>query len=158
MTKAVVILPKRKPFDAAKMRGVIQSTLNATAKNIKVDFDVTTQTWNHRPVFKIASPSEYTREISTNDDVYAMLEVGTRPHIIRPKKPRGILRFTTPFRSKTIPNEIRSRKGSKGNTPVVARVVHHPGTAPRLWSKVIAKKWNAQIGNTSQRAIDAAVS
>lgn len=156
MTKAVVILPKRNPFDAKKMRGVITSTLNGTAKAVKVDFDVTTQTWNHRPTFKIESPSEYTREISTNDDVYAMLEVGTRPHVIRPKRPRGILRFTTPFRSKTIPNEIRSRKGSKGNTPVVARLVHHPGTKPRLWSKVIAKKWQAQIGTTFQRAIDSA--
>ncbi len=158
MTKATVILPKKKPFDVAKMRGVIQSTLNATAKNIKVDFDVTTQTWNHRPTFKIASPSEYTREISTNDDIYAMLEVGTRPHIITPKKPRGILRFTTPFRSKTIPNEIRSRKGSKGNTPVIARLVHHPGTKPRLWSKAIKRKWDQQIGATFQRAIDSAAS
>ena len=38
MTKATVILPKKKPFDVAKMRGVITSTLNATAKNIKIDF------------------------------------------------------------------------------------------------------------------------
>jgi len=158
MTKAVVILPKKPVFDAAKMKIAITSTLNGTAKAIKVDFDVTTQTWQHRPAFKIATPSEYTREISTNDDVYAMLEVGTKAHIIRPKKPRGILRFTTPFRSKTIPNEIRSRQGSKGNTPVVARVVRHPGTRPRLWSRAIAKKWNAQIGTTFQRAIDATTS
>ncbi len=158
MTKAVVILPKHKVFDAAKMRGVIMSTLNGTAKAIKVDFDVTTQTWQHRPTFTIASPSEFTREISTDDDIYTMLEVGTRAHIIRPKKPRGILRFTTPFRSKTIPNEIRSRQGSKGNTPVVARIVHHPGTKARLWSKAIKKKWDAQIGTTFQRAIDAAAS
>ena len=156
MTKAQVILPKRKVFDAKKMQGVITSTLNAQAKAIKVDFDVTTQTWQHRSDFRISTPSTYEREISTDDDIYAMLEVGTKPHVIRPKKPRGILRFTVPFRSKTIPNEIRSRKGSKGNTPVIARVVHHPGTKPRLWSKVIAKKWNAQIGATFQRAIDAA--
>jgi len=139
------------------MKGAIVSTLNGTAKAIKVDFDVTTQTWQHRPSFKIASPSEYVREISTNDDVYAMLEVGTKPHVIRPKKPRGILRFTVPFRAKTVPNAIRSNKGSKGNTLVVARVVHHPGTKARNWSKVIAKKWNAQIGVTFQRAIDAEV-
>lgn len=156
MTKAVVILPKKPVFDAKKMRGAIISALNGTAKAIKVDFDVTTQTWQHRPTFKIASPSEFTREISTDDDVYAMLEVGTKPHVIRPKRARGILRFTMPFRSKTIPNEIRSRKGNKGNTPVVARRVNHPGTKPRLWSKVIAKKWNAQIGNVFQRAIDSA--
>lgn len=156
--KATVILPKKPVFDAKKMRGAITSTLNGTAKAIKVDFDVTTQTWQHRPSFKIASPSEFTREISTNDPIYGMLEKGTKPHVIRPKKPRGILRFTTPFRSKTIPNEIRSRQGSKGKIPVVARIVHHPGTKARLWTKAIAKKWNAQIGVTFQRAIDAAAS
>jgi hypothetical protein len=158
MTKAIVILPKRKVFDAAKMRGVIVSTLNGTAKAIKVDFDVTTQTWDHRPDFRISSPSEYTREVSTDDDVYAMLEKGTKKHDIRPKKPRGILRFNTPFRAKTVPNAIRSNKGSKGNTPVVARIVHHPGTKPRLWTKAIKKKWDQQIGITFQRAIDAAAS
>lgn len=156
MTKAQVILPKGKVFDVAKMKGVITSTLNAQAKAIKVDFDVTTQTWDHRPKFTITSPSEYTRQIATDDNIYAMLEVGTKAHVIRPKSARGILRFTTPFRSKTIPNEIRSRKGSKGNNPAVARVVHHPGTAARNWTKVIKRKWDQQIGAIFQRAIDSA--
>jgi hypothetical protein len=157
MAKAIVILPKGKVVDTAKMRGVITSTLNAQAKAIKVDFGVTTQTWNHKPEFTITSPSTYERLISTSDTVYAMLEVGTKPHVIRPKKPRGILRFTTPFRSKTLPSEIASYAGSKGNTPVVARVVHHPGTKPRLWTKAIKAKWDKQIGATFQRAIDSAV-
>ena len=157
MAKATVILPKKKPFDTAKMKGVIISTLNAQAKAIKVDFDVTTQTWQHRPEFKITSPSEYTREISTNDSIYAMLEGGTKPHVIRPKSARGILRFTTPFRSKTLPSEIASYAGSKGSKQVVARVVHHPGTAARNWTKVIKAKWDAQIGPIFQRAIDSAV-
>lgn len=157
MAKAAVILPKKKPFDTAKMRGVITSTLNAQAKAIKVDFDVTTQTWDHRPDFTISSPSEYTREISTNDPIYAMLEVGTKPHIIRPKSARGILRFTTPFRAKTAPREIASYAGSKGSNQVVARVVHHPGTKARNWTKVIKAKWDAQIGPIFQRAIDSAM-
>lgn len=156
--KPQVILPKRPILDVRKMKGAIVSTLNAQAKAIKVDFDVTTQTWNSRPAFKISSPSEYTREISTDDDIYAMLNEGTKAHIIRPKSARGILRFTTPFRSKTIPNQIRSRKGDKGTVPAVARVVHHPGTAARNWNKVIAKKWQERIGDIFQRAIDSAVS
>lgn len=158
MAKPQVILPKRPILDVRKMKGAIVSTLNGQAKAIKVDFDVTTQTWNHRPTFKITAPSEYTREISTNDDIYAMLNKGTKPHTIRPKSARGILRFTTPFRSKTIPNQIRSRRGDKGKTPVVARVVHHPGTAARNWNKVIAKKWQERIGDIFQRAIDSAAS
>lgn len=158
MARATVIFPKHNPFDAKKMRGVIISTLNGTSKAIKVDMAVPAQTWDRKVKIDIASPSEFTREISTNDDIYAMLEKGTKPHIIR-KKGRGILRFKFGFRSKTIPNEIRSRKGAKGTIPAPPmRRVKHPGTAPRLWTKAIKKKWDAQIGVTFQRAIDSAVS
>ncbi len=37
---------------------------------------------------------------------------GTRPHIIRPRRPGGVLRFTV------------------GGRVVYARIVHHPGTRP----------------------------
>lgn len=157
MAKPQVILPKKPLLDPQKMGNAIKNTLTAQAKAIKIDFDVTTQTWNNRPVFKISTPGRFQREISTDDDIYAMLNEGTKPHTIRPKSARGILRFTTPFRSKTIPNQIRSRQGSKGTTPVVARVVHHPGTAARNWNKVIAKKWQDRIGDIFQRAVDSAV-
>ena len=153
VVRATVILPKRPIIDQRKMKLAIENTLTAQAKAIKIDFDVTTQTWSNRPSFTIKKPSDYVREISTNDDIYAMLDAGTKPHTIRPKNSRGILRFNTPFRSKTIPNQIRSRKGSKGTTPVVARVVHHPGTAARNWAKVIQRKWQAQIGSIFQRAM-----
>jgi hypothetical protein len=154
---SVVLLPKKPLVDAAKLRQAITNTLNAQSKAIKVDFDVTTQTWRNRPDFKIESPSDFVREISTDDDVYAMLNEGTRPHLIQPRNKR-ILLFYTPFRSKTIPGQIRSRQGMIGKTKVVARIVHHPGTAARYWNKVIKDKWEAQLPTTFQRAIDAAVS
>jgi hypothetical protein len=160
MTKAVVILPKHKVFDAVKMRSVITSTLNAQAKAIKVDFDVTTQTWKaeRRPKFQITSPSEYTREIATDNDVYFMLNVGTKRHTISARNKPFLVFKWQGFRSKTIPNEIRSRKGAQGKQWVRKLSVEHPGTKPRLWTKAIKKKWDAQIGVTFQRAIDAAAS
>lgn len=85
-----------------------------------------------------------------------MLNEGTQPHVIRPRNKR-ILLFNTPFRSKTVPGKIYSRQGMIGKSKVVARVVHHPGTAARYWNKVIKEKWEAQLPVTFQRAIDAAV-
>lgn len=41
------------------------------------------------------------------------IENGTRPHLIRPRRPGGVLRFQ-----------------SRGGGVVYARVVHHPGTKP----------------------------
>lgn len=155
MAQSRAILPKARSL-ARPMRSIITNTLNAQAKAIKVDFGVTTQTWEHDAPMTISSPSTYTREITVNDPIYAMLNAGTRAHDIKPRRGR-LLRFTGPFRSKTVPNEIRSRKGTKGNVTIWSRGVHHPGTKARNWDRVIGKKWRERIGDIFQRAIDSAV-
>ena len=154
---ATIIKPKGSVFKPEQQRRIIQNTLTATAKAIKVDHDVTTQTWHNRPTFDIKSPAPFERTISTDNAIYSMLDRGTKAHIIRPKSARGILRFPGAFQSKTLPNQIMSRGGSTGGGTVVARVVHHPGTAARNWAKVIAKKWQAQVGAIFQRALDSEV-
>jgi hypothetical protein len=153
---STIIKPSRPVFDAKKQERIIQNTLTAQAKGIKVDFDVTTQTWKHRPTFAIATSATYERTVSTDDEVYGMLNKGTKKHDIKPKRTRFLV-FNTPFRSKTLPNKIMSRAGSVGETVARARVVHHPGTAARNWARTIAKKWQAQIGPIFQRALDSEV-
>ena len=152
---ATIIKPSKLVFNAAQRARIIQNTLTATAKAIKVDHDVTTQTWRNRPTFAIDTPSPFERTIGTDDPIYTMLDAGTKAHTIKPKRGGGILKFTTPFRSKTLPNQIMSRSGSQGTSPAIARVVHHPGTAPRKWAKAIAAKWQQQVGAIFQRALDA---
>ena len=51
---------------------------------------------------------------------------GTRPHEIRPRRPGGVLRFTT------------------GGRTVFARRVDHPGTKPNpfLWKAMLAARFN----------------
>lgn len=149
-----VILPKGSVFKPRQMERAIQNTLTNVAKNIKVDFGVTTQTWQHKPKFEVTTPATYERRIATDDEVYAMLDAGTRPHIIRPKK-RRILRFFTPFQSKTLPERVMSRPGTRGTDEVFSKVVRHPGTKPRHWIKVIQKKWQGQAPATFQRALNA---
>lgn len=156
MGKSKIIAPKGFLIDVAAQKRAITNALNGAAKGVKVDFGVTTQTWDHRPEFAIDAPSEFVREVSTDDDVYSMLNEGTRPHEIRPRKAR-LLVFQTPFRSKTLPNEIMGRRGSKGGATVRAKVVHHPGTAARNWTKVIKQKWDRQLPVLLQRAIDSTV-
>lgn len=150
-----IIKPTRPVIDVKAHERAIQNALTAAAKGMQVDFGVTTQTWRNRPAFDIKMPAPYERTVSTNDDIYAMLDAGTKAHDIRPRRTR-ILRFATPFRSKTLPNQIMSRAGSTGSTEVVARTVHHPGTKARRWAKAIQKKWQAQVGSIFQRAIDGA--
>lgn len=157
MPKSRLILPKKLIADPAKMARALTNGLNATAKGVQTDFNVTAQTWQHKPTFAITSPTPYQREISTDDTIYAYVNEGTKPHEIRPKRPGGRLLFTTPFRAKTVPGQIRSNQGSKGTTPVVAQVVHHPGTTARDFDKAIATKWDKQFGVIMQRSVDSEV-
>lgn len=153
MTKA--ILPKKLAADPKRMARVLTNALGASAKAVQVDFKVTTQTWQHQPTFAITSPSPYVRQIATDDAVYAMLNQGTKPHVITPKRSK-VLRFTGPFRPKSRPGYIGSNKGSQGSAEVFTRQVNHPGTTARAWSKAIKRKWDRQFAAQMQRAIDAA--
>lgn len=151
-----IIVPKKLIADPAKLARAFTNGLNATAKGVQTDFNVTTQTWRHKPTFTIDSPTPYVRTISTDDEIYGYVNDGTRAHDIRPKG-RGVLRFRTPFRPKTLPNTIASTSGSTGSARAVARVVHHPGSKARAFDRVIAKKWDAQMQTIMQRAIDGEV-
>ena len=153
-----VIIPKKLSVNPAKMAAVITNTLNNVALDMKVDFEVTAQTWQHKPAFAIASPSPYVRTVGTDDPIYGYVSGGTRPHTIAPRG-GGVLAFPSAFRSKTLPRSIASTAGgSSGGTVFTRRPVQHPGTAPRDFDTVIAQKWDKQVGAVFQRAIDAAVS
>jgi hypothetical protein len=153
MGQSKVILPKKLVGDPQRMARVITNTLNATAKNIKIDFQVTSQTWNDKPDFVIEQPDPYERIIGTSHKIYDMLNEGTRAHDIRPRNGK-VLRFGTPFRAKTIPRSISSGPGSKSKNVVWSRGVHHPGTKPRKWDEAIREKWDGLVGPIFQRAID----
>lgn len=156
MARSRAIIPRRLSIDPEAMARAITNTLNMTALAIKVDFEVTAQTWDHKPSFTIESPTPYEREIGTNDENYGRLNKGTRPHLIVPRRGR-VLVFTTPFQSKTLPRSIASGPGRRGNVRVTTRRVHHPGTAAREWDTTIQQKWDRQFPVQMQRAIDAEV-
>jgi len=156
MGKSRAIIPKSLPSDPRKMAQVMTNQMNGIAQSMKIDFEVTVQTWDDPASFTIEAPSIWVRIISTGDEIYSMLNRGTQPHRILPRN-GGVLRFNTPFRAKTRPNSISSGAGSIGNNEVFSRGVNHPGTEARNWDKAIAKKWRRLAGGIMQRAIDAAV-
>lgn len=151
-----LIIPKKLIADPKKLARALTNALNGVAKDIQVDFKVTTQSWEELVVFLILSPSAYRRTVSTDNKIYRLVNDGTRPHIIRPKG-GGVLVFRTPFRAKTLPNRIASGPGGVGATEAIAREVNHPGTAPRAFDKAIKEKWDQRFAVIMQRAIDSEV-
>lgn len=154
MIKMTPITPKR-VLSARQLARVVENQLNMSALAVKVDYEVTSQTWKHQPSFTItSSPGE--RIIGTSDEIYGYVDDGTRPHVIRPRRAKR-LRFSPGGRAKTSPGQIRSGAGRKGSGVVFAKQVNHPGTKARNFSKAIAEKWRKLLPQQLQRAIDAEV-
>jgi hypothetical protein len=143
-------------IDVKQLRRAIDNALDGAAKATKVDFDVTTQTWDNRPTFTIEK-GDGERTVATDNEVYGYVDEGTPPHIITAKSPTKPLTFGIGGRPKTAPRVIGSRPGGKGATIVRAQVVHHPGTAARDFSETIKEKWDDRLPDVLQRAIDSEV-
>lgn len=146
MYRAKVILPKRIIFDARKLERVIENTLDGVAESGRVDFEVTTQTWNNKPAFNIEK-ERGKRTVYTDSAQYAYVNYGTRAHTIRPRS-ASQLAFPANYRAKTTPRVIASRSGGASGPTVYTREVHHPGTQAREFDKEIKKKWDKEFPQT----------
>ncbi len=177
----MIIFKSIKPgvkFKSSTFREELRKAAEAMAPKIQADFEKTTRTWEHEVVFESevnvgrAAGSYVTRKlgvttgaeisVTTDDDIYAYVDEGTRPHIIRPKRRRGrrkaasTLAFQTGGRPKTTPNVIGSTAGRKGNKWAFAKEVHHPGTKARKFTQAIHRKWTPRFRKEMQAAINRA--
>lgn len=151
----IVNMPKSVLLQPRLIGRALENALSGAALDVKVDFEVTTQTWNERPAFKITQ-QPFLRRIETTDDVYNMLDAGTRKHDIEPKNGKALV-FQANYKAKTQPRVIASSAGGPSGAKVFAMAVHHPGTKAREFSKTIGEKWQKQLPTILQRAIDAEV-
>lgn len=158
MALAKVFVPKDLGFK--NVERAVKNALKNTAKNVDVDFKVVTQTWNHKPGFDtkdISNGSHIGVEVSTDDKIFGYVEEGTKPHIIVPKRGKMLFIPGVNYRAKTRPRYIGSNKGGRDNTFVYTKLVQHPGTEAREFSETIAKKWQKELPDIVQRAIDSEV-
>lgn len=154
MTRAIRIPRDFILFHPRRLARAVENGMDAAAQGVRADFVATTRTWERGVVFTITRPGTFRRVIGTDDPVWAMLDAGTRPHIIAPRRARA-LAFAVGGRPKTRPRVLSSSGGSTGNTFVTTRgVVQHPGTKAREWTDVAQKKWQRELPTVVQRAID----
>lgn len=147
-----VLRLNKKLYDKGMLRRVIDNTLTAVARDIKIDLGVVTQTWDHKPKFTIGLSGRNARTITTDDKPYYWLNKGTPAHIIRAKNvPR--LAFQTGYTAKTQPQLLASRPGGASGPVVYKRVVNHPGIAARQFDRVTKEKWDRLLPGIFERAL-----
>lgn len=141
---------KGKALNPGKVKAGIKNALDKVAKDVKADYKATMATWEKQktePV--VANAGEDSRLIYVPNKIYGYVDLGTRPHVIRPKTARR-LAFRSGFVAKTSPGVIGSGPGGSFGGFIFAKKVNHPGNKPRLFSKTIASKRK----NDLQKAID----
>lgn len=151
------IVPKRPIFDTARFETLSARAIQDSKDGILNDFKKTVSTWTHKPRFYVTRRG-FDWYIGTNDEIYGYVDNGTVPHVIRPKSPRGRLRFfRSGFRAKSRVNYIASYMGQKASKDLTfAKIVHHPGTKARNFSLKISEKWQKEFARQIRAAVKAA--
>lgn len=152
MIKIIPRIPKRNRLDPRKMMAAIDRGLDDGAAGALIDFESTSATWSHQPTYTVKAQKDG-RLIGTKDEVWLMLNAGTRAHRIYPRNAK-MLRFQGGFSPKTRPGFIGSQPGGASGEIIFRRFVNHPGTKPRGWSTIIAKKWRSRVAQLIQRQIN----
>ena len=149
------IKPQRLLVEA--MRAALEAAANQAADEIEVDFQKTTASWTNKPIFEklVDLGPPITVLVGTDDEIYGYVDLGTRPHVIRPKRAKA-LRFQSGYVAKTTPGVIGSSAGGPFGDTVFSRGVNHPGTKARNFSKGITELWQTKFKRKMEQAMSSA--
>jgi hypothetical protein len=143
----------------AKMRSIIRDTGKTIEREALRNYRRTVNTWRKKPQFDAIA--EYTESgfeilVGTDDKIYAYVDRGTRPHVIRPRGPWP-LRFKSGYSAKTTPRVLSSSPGGAEGPTVYAREVFHPGTQAREFTDEIYKVVDQQARDLAMKKIRTAI-
>jgi len=143
-------------FNAGALEKELKKAQREWMTKVVKEYQGTTKHWKHRVPFR-GRRSERgfvtTTEVGTDDEIYGYVDKGTRPHIIRPKRPGGVLAFPSVSAPKTKPGSLKSGRGKRGGATAFTREVHHPGTKARDFSGQIKKKMEPVLERDMQTAM-----
>ena len=143
MIRLKPIKVKTDPMNLRKTERAVRAAMDDAKDFALGRFRKTTATWEHAVDFTATA----TREgyiIGTDDPIYGYVDDGTSPHVIA-AKPGKMLAFSVGGRAKTQPGVIGSGAGARGDTRVFAKVVQHPGTAPRGFTEIIGREAEVEL-------------
>lgn len=135
---------------------------NKSARELKQMFQDTVFGWSQKPYFAAkfgGGVSELSLEIiptGPEAETYVLVNAGSPPHTIIPRRPGGRLRFRPGYRASTAPGVLKSRRAYRSGAQVVARIVNHPGFEPREFPKAIKEEYTPTFEKDMQDAMNRA--
>lgn len=151
-----VIVPKELLPDGKAIERILRNSSRMAGEQVRADFGATTNTWSKKPKFDRIDVSPGVVEVSTENPIWIMLDAGTKPHIIVPRRAK-ILRFAWDgpgsYGAKTKVGWLSSRNAKYPKSIVYRKRVRHPGTAARQWVDTATKKWADEWPATVQKAL-----
>lgn len=155
--KLTPIIPR--PLNVEVMKQQLINAMRDVGEEIRENFEDTTRTWNHKPVFEpptnvpVVGVDFITVSITTTDQVYGWLNEGTRKnYLIEPVNAKR-LHYKSEFIPKTTPGIIGSGVGFIGDTDHFRTQVIHPGIEARKWDKDIAERQQKNFNISLSRAM-----
>ena len=133
---------KTEYYDPKAFVETMKPVADRTVRRFQDDFKKTTQGFKTRITFRTVKKINdrgWIIAVGTDNEIYAYLNYGTKPHAIRPKKARR-LRFRGGYTSKTVPGRLNTRPGGSSGDYVSAKEVQHPGTDARNFDKEIVRR------------------
>lgn len=134
-----------------KLPVVVDEAIYATAEDMQAMYESTASTWTDQPVFEIVKIGKGYK-VMTLDEIWNMLEHGTRPHRIEPVNGTA-LSFQSQYQAKTTAGMIAAGGGGAFGDYVFALGVDHPGTKPRNWHELIYNKIQPQVVRNVRQAL-----
>lgn len=152
MIKLKPIKPKVNPLNADAVMRAVKDEMLAVGEDAKKDFEKTTQGWETPVEFTISVERDGVA-VSTDSEIYGYVDDGTKAHDITPKNAKTLRFNVGGHQPKTRPRVIGSGQGRSGAVTIHRRIVHHPGTEAREFSKILQEKYQKQVGVRIGQAI-----
>lgn len=141
----------------AAVRAEIEKVLRLrTGPDLRREFGKTVEGWQNKPNFmqRMAFRHDYLSvTVYTTQQQYAIVNAGSPPHTITPRRAGGMLRFQPGYRAATSPRVIGSRAKQRSGAVVAAFRVEHPGFEAREFDEIIAEEIAPRFAEDVQEAI-----
>lgn len=144
-----------------KIREEMLKTMRSkTQREVKSLFQDTVFGWSKKPYFTAkfsGGASELSVSVTAGGDaadIYALVNAGSPPHTIVPKRNGYPLRFRPGYRPSTTPGQLRSRRAYRSGKEVIAKIVNHPGFEARDFPKTIKEEYTPTFEKDMQDAIE----